>query len=80
MKKFFATIAIIAAATAFCAAQNTTRIGEKHAVEVGVKCRHLARETRKVLLTRYFREARERTYFIPAGSCSAVDDEIAPPQ
>ena len=35
MKKFFATIAIIAAATAFCAAQNTTRIGEKHAVDFG---------------------------------------------
>ena len=60
--------------------QPLTWHGEKHAVEVGVKCRHLARETRKVLLTRYFREARERTYFIPAGSCSAVDDEIAPPQ
>ena len=60
--------------------QPLTWHGEKHAVEVGVKCRHLARETRKVLLTRYFREARERTYFIPTGPCSAIDDEIAPPQ
>lgn len=32
MKKIFAIIAIIAAASVVCSAQNTTRIGEKHAV------------------------------------------------
>ena len=55
-----------------------TWCAEKHAIEAGVKRRHLVRQERTVLLTRYFREERERTYFDPTGPCEAVEDEIAP--
>lgn len=59
-------------------AKPMTWCGEEHAIKVGVRFRHLAREERTVLLTRYFREDRERTYFELTGPKEADEDEIAP--
>lgn len=49
---------------------------ERRAVEATLRMRHVTREEKRVMLTRYCREQRLRTYFDPVGACEAVEDEI----
>lgn len=48
----------------------------RHGVEVGVKLRHRARTEKRLLLTRYWRENKARTYFDLVQPCATEADEI----
>ena len=51
-------------------------VPEREAIEVTARTRYSSREEKKLLLTRYCRDERERTYFNVIGPIDAVADEL----